>query len=114
MFFVRVQTMGKNRIYTILDRHPEILSLAPDVSDLFGASGMKWLRQAVLPGQDNRLLSSELELLEILKRKIFESNGRVKELAKAELKKACETRDWDRIARVIDVMDSLHALSHSH
>jgi len=41
MFFVRVQTMVKNRICAILDRHPEILSLAPDVSDLFGASGMK-------------------------------------------------------------------------
>jgi transposase len=44
MFFVRVQTMVKNRIYTILFRHPEILSQAPDVSDLFGASGMERLR----------------------------------------------------------------------
>jgi len=35
MFFVRVQTMVKNRIYAILDRHPEILSQAPDVSALF-------------------------------------------------------------------------------
>lgn len=86
MFFVRVQTMVKNRIYTILDRHPEILSLAPAVSDIFGASGMKWLSQAVLPGQDNQLLSSELELLEILKRKISESNGIVKELAKGDKK----------------------------
>jgi len=41
MFFARVQTMVKNRIYTILARHPEMLSLAPDVSDLFEASGMK-------------------------------------------------------------------------
>jgi len=86
MFFVRVQTMVKNRIYTILDRHPEILSQAPDVSDLFGASGMMWLRQAVLPGQDNRLLTSELELLEILKRKISESNGIVRELARGDKK----------------------------
>jgi len=52
--------MVKNRIYTILDRHPEILSQASDVSDLFGASGMEWLSQAVLPGQDNQLLDSEL------------------------------------------------------
>jgi transposase len=84
MFFVRVQTMVKNRVYTILDRHPEIVSQAPDVSDLFGASGMKWLRQAMLPGQDNKLLASELELLEVLKRKISESNGMVKELAKGD------------------------------
>jgi len=74
--------MVKNRIYTILDRHPEVVAQAPDVSDLFGASGMEWLRQAVLPGQDNRLLTSELELLEIPKRKISESNGIVKELAR--------------------------------
>ncbi len=82
MFFVRVQTMVKNRIYTILDRHPEIVSQAPDVSDVFGATGMEWLRQAVLPGQDNQLLASELELLKILKREISESNWMVKELAR--------------------------------
>jgi len=86
MFFVRVQTMVKNRIYTILDRHPEILSQAPEVSDFFGASGMEWLKEVVLPGQDNRLLTSELELLEVLKRKISESNGIVKEQAKGDRK----------------------------
>jgi len=84
MFFVRVQTMVKNRIYTILDRHPDVLHLAPDVSDLFGASGMEWLKQTVLPGEDNRLLASELELLEVLKRKISESNGIVKEVARGD------------------------------
>jgi len=84
MFFVRVQTMVKNRLYAILDRHPEVLSQAPEVSDLFGASGMQWLRQVVLPGQDNQLLPSELELLEVLKQKISESNGVVKELAKGD------------------------------
>lgn len=84
MFFVRMQTMVKNRIHTILDRHPEVMSEAPDVSDLFGASGMEWLKQVVLPGQDNQLLASELELLEVLKRKISVSNGIVKELAKGD------------------------------
>ena len=84
MFLVRVQTMVKNRIYTILDRHPEVVSQAPDISDLFGASGMAWLRQVVLPGQDNQLLASEIELLELLKQKISESNGIVKELARGD------------------------------
>lgn len=32
----------------------------------------------------------------------------------AELKKAYKTKDWGRIAKVIDVMDSVHNLSHSH
>ncbi|MFC1927011.1 hypothetical protein ACFLW7_00325 [Chloroflexota bacterium] len=31
-----------------------------------------------------------------------------------ELKKARKTKDWARIANVIDVMDSVHDLSHSH
>ena len=32
----------------------------------------------------------------------------------AELKKAHETEDWDKISNIIDVMDSIHNLSHSH
>jgi len=84
MFFVRVQTMVKNRIHTILDRHPEILLQAPDVSDLFGASGMEWLRQTILPGHDNHLLASEIELLNVLKQKTSESNEIVKELASGD------------------------------
>jgi len=84
MFFVRVQTMVKNRIHTILDRHPDILLQAPDVSDLFGASGMEWLRQTALPGRDNHLLASEIELLQVLKQKVSESNEIVKELARSD------------------------------
>jgi transposase len=84
MFFVRIQTMVKNRIHTILDRHPETLSQAPHVSDLFGASGMEWLGKVVLPGEDNRLLISELELLEILKQKVSQSNETVSELGRGD------------------------------
>jgi hypothetical protein len=32
----------------------------------------------------------------------------------SELKKARKTKDWGRIAKVIDVMDSVRDLSHSH
>jgi len=84
MFFVRVQTMVKNRIHDILDRHPEVLSQTPEASDLFGAAGMQWLGQKVLPGEDNRLLTSELELFKFLKEKISQSNGTVKKLAKGD------------------------------
>jgi hypothetical protein len=31
-----------------------------------------------------------------------------------ELKKAYETKDWGKIGNLIDVMDSIHNLSHSH
>ncbi|MFO7996589.1 MAG: hypothetical protein R6U93_05550 [Dehalococcoidia bacterium] len=32
----------------------------------------------------------------------------------AELKKAYAAEDWNRISNIIDVMDSVHNLSHSH
>jgi len=32
----------------------------------------------------------------------------------AELKKASKTKDWARISNIIDVMDSVHDLSHSY
>lgn len=32
----------------------------------------------------------------------------------AELKLASKTKDWARIANLIDVMDCVHDLSHSH
>jgi transposase len=45
---------------------------------------MEWLRQVVLPGQDNQLLASELDLLQVLKQKISVSNGIVKELGEGD------------------------------
>lgn len=84
MFFVRLQAMVKNRIHTILDRHPEVQSGAPKVSDRFGATGMKWLKQLALTGEDNKLLASELDLLEVLKRKTSVSDSWVKELAERD------------------------------
>jgi transposase len=84
MFLVRIQTMVKNRVHDILDRHPDVLREAPEVSDLFGAAGMKWLGQATLAGKDNGLLICEIELLGFLKEKISQSNETVRELAKKD------------------------------
>ena len=66
MFIVRVQTMVKNRIHDILDRHPEVISQAPEVSDLFGAAGLQWLSQIELQGEDNGLLINEMKLFRFL------------------------------------------------
>jgi transposase len=84
MFLVRLQTMVKNRIHDIMDRHPDVLREAPSVSDLFGAAGIQWLDQITLAGQDNILLTSELELFRFLREKISLSNIAVKELAKKD------------------------------
>jgi len=74
--------MVKNRIYDILDRHPEVLSQVPEASDLFGAAAM--LGQTTLSGENNILLSSELRLLKYLKEEIMQSNVIVKKLAKKD------------------------------
>lgn len=65
MFYVRIQTMVKNRIHNILDHHPWSLSETTGFSDLFGANGMKWLGQLTLPGGDHDLLTSELQLMSL-------------------------------------------------
>ena len=31
-----------------------------------------------------------------------------------EIKKAYEDKDWGRVLKVIDIMDTVHNLSHSH
>ena len=84
MFFVRVQTMVKNRIHDILDRHPEALGQAPEVSDLFGAAGIKWLSQAVLQGKDNDLLIDELKLFKFLRELISQSDSTVRKLGEID------------------------------
>ena len=84
MFFVRVQTMAKNRIQDILARHPEMVLQDPEVSDLFGSEGMQRLSRITLPGPDDTLLASEIELLKFLKEKISQSNDAVRKLAKGD------------------------------
>ena len=54
-----------------------------------------------------------LESWPMLKEDLISFLGDTDAWAITELKKACETKDWGRIANVIDVMDSIHNLSHS-
>lgn len=32
----------------------------------------------------------------------------------AEMVKAHQARDWDKVAKIVEVMESVHDLSHSH
>lgn len=32
----------------------------------------------------------------------------------SELKKACEARDWKTVTKIIDLMETVHDMSHSH
>jgi len=79
MFMVKVQTMLKNRIGAILHQHS---IQRPHVSDLFGAQGMNWLTELVLPEPDWSILREDLLLLEMVRDRIASSERLLEALAK--------------------------------
>lgn len=80
MFFVRVQTMVKNRIRRTIDKHPELER--PKFKEVFGTYGIEWLREISLPEIPRKLLDQELKLLLELKERIKENNWLIEELAR--------------------------------
>lgn len=78
LFFVRVQTMVKNRIWALLSQHAVEL---PEVSDLYGQAGLRWLRTLPLPEPDGHLLREDIRLLDVLQDQIAATNGLLKNLA---------------------------------
>jgi transposase len=78
MFFVRVRTMFKNRIRALLSQHAVPL---PEVSDLYGKAGLRWLKGLSLPDPDGRLLREDIALLEELGQRIAASEDLIAELA---------------------------------
>jgi transposase len=81
MFFVRMRTMLKNRVRALLSQHAMVL---PETSDLYGKAGLRWLREVVLPDPDGRLLQEDLEVLEVLQKRITATDSLIKELAQGD------------------------------
>ncbi len=81
MFFVRLRTMVKNRIRSLLDRYPELDELKP-CRELFGPRGLAWLRQIPLKEVDRRILDEDLRLLEVLEERVSQTESLVEELAR--------------------------------
>jgi transposase len=79
MFFVRIQTMLKNRVHALLTQHATVL---PDVTDLYGKAGCAWLEQLALPGSDAQLLRDDLGLLVSLRERIHSTDHLIAQLAK--------------------------------
>lgn len=79
MFFVKLSSMVKNRIRTLIDRYPE-LKKEFNQDELFGKHGKEWLSLVSVTENDRRLLDNELELLEYLEGKVKESNGWLEQL----------------------------------
>jgi transposase len=84
MFLVGVATMVKNRIHTLIDRHPELSRQAGSWSDLFGKAGRTWLAQVELPTDEAQILRTDLALLEALEQHVKQSNRWVSQLAKQD------------------------------
>ncbi|MFZ5495809.1 MAG: transposase [Verrucomicrobiota bacterium] len=64
LWLARVRTMGRNRIHTVLDRHPRLER--PAVKDPFCNQGKAWMKRVALPAPDRQLLDEALELHELL------------------------------------------------
>lgn len=61
VWLVKMQTMIKNRIHNILDRHHLTV---PEKTDLFGSHGRAWMNGLALADPDGKLLRQDLELLD--------------------------------------------------
>lgn len=73
MFLVRLQTMAKNRVHDLLDRHPGLRSQWK-ADELFSLKGFRWMRSLELDEVDRHILHSELDLLEHLAGQIADAD----------------------------------------
>lgn len=78
MFYVRLRTMVKNRITSLISQHH---LKPPAVSDPFGLKGILWLKEQCLDGADQDLLASDLTLLDELKGHIQHTEHLIAKLA---------------------------------
>ena len=80
MFFVKLATMTKNRIRTILDRHPE-LPPSP-IKNVFAPGSRDWIRSLPLAERERAIMDQDLALLDSLGTRISESNDLIESLFK--------------------------------
>jgi len=64
LFLVRVRTMIRNRVHTVIARQRKLDR--PVFSDQFGKKGLHWLKTLALPAPDDALLKQDLATLEQL------------------------------------------------
>jgi len=86
MFFVRIRTMLKNRIKALLAQHSVEI---PQVSDLYGKKGLRWLKNLTLPEPDGKLLNEDLNLLLVLNERIAATESLIAELSEGD-----DAVDW--------------------
>ena len=75
LWLARLRTMVRNRIHSVVDRHPTVER--PAVADIFCNAGKAWLKRAPLPAADRVLLNEDLELHELIQRHIEHLETRI-------------------------------------
>jgi len=84
-FWIKVRTQCKNRIHTLVDQQSEeIRESSKQFSDLFGKKGICWLYSLNLKQPDQDILNDLLDLEENLKKKIQQSDRRIKEIYQSD------------------------------
>jgi len=79
LWLVKLQTMTKNRICQLLDRNHV---KTPNVTNLFGKTGKKFLKDLKLSGIDGKLLKDHLEILDELHEHIKRTEAWIDEVLK--------------------------------
>lgn len=64
LWLARLRTMIRNRIHSVVDRHPHVAR--PAVKDIFSNQGKAWLKRVELPPPERTLLDEDLELHALL------------------------------------------------
>jgi len=76
LFWALVRTMLRNLIHALLDRQHELEQ--PQLKDLFGSRGQRWLKSLQLAGaEDQALLEQDLEVAQVLESKIKQLEQRI-------------------------------------
>jgi transposase len=83
MFLVRLSTMVKNRIHSLLDGFPLIRD-GRNMKDIFSKKGICWLKQIALPKYARRILDSEVSLLEYFGSQIKYVDGWISGFGRAD------------------------------
>ncbi len=83
MFFVRIRTMVKNRIWHLLDRYPDLANSRPH-EELFSRQGLSWLKTIPVKETDRGMLDEELKLYAALEERIGQSEQLVKKLGRGD------------------------------
>jgi transposase len=79
-FFVRQRTMLRNRIHRLLGGQHDLK--LPQVSDLFGSKGLRFLEKLELPAPAGLLLKQQLEMLKNVQLRIKEDEVALSEMMK--------------------------------